>query len=178
LAHPIDGRPTQATKEDTQMRKLTLAVIAVSVAAVFAAASAATASTKTEHFRLIVTSTTARQPVYSVIATGAFIDGGTATHEGKRALRLHLSSGTITLDAKKQHPRITKTKTATACMQTGSTRITYTIAQGTGAYKGISGSGRASDNDAFIEQVVRGDCSPNFTAAQGIITASGRVSLP
>ena len=160
------------------MRKLTLTVIAVSGAAAFSAASVATASTKTEHFTLITTSTIAGQPVYSVIATGAFIDGGTATHEGKGGLRLHLSSGTITLDGKRQHPRITKTETGTACMQTASTSISYTIAQGTGAYKGISGSGRATDNDTFVEQVVHGDCTSNFAAAQGIITASGAVSLP
>jgi hypothetical protein len=160
------------------MRKLTLTIIAVCGAAAFAAASAATATTNTEHFTLITTSTTAGPPVYSVIATGAFIDGGTATHGSKGTLRLHLSNGTITLDGKKQHHRVTKTETATACMQTASTSITYTIAQGTGAYKGITGSGHATDKDAFIEQVVHGDCSPNFAAAQGIITASGPVSLP
>lgn len=162
------------------MRKLilTLTVIAVSGAAAIAAASNATATTKTEHFTLITTSTTTGPPVYSVIATGAFIDGGTATHEGKGGLRLHLSSGTITLDGKKQHPRVTKTETATACMQTASTSISYTIAQGTGAYKGITGSGRATDEDAFVEQALHGGCSTNFDAAQGAITASGAVSLP
>jgi hypothetical protein len=160
------------------MRKLTLTVITVCAAAAFAAASAATASTKTEHFTLITTSTTARQPVYSVIATGAFIDGGIATHERKGGLTLHLSSGTIKLDRKKPHPQVTKTETATACMQTASSSFSYTIAQGTGAYRGISGSGRATDHDAFVEQLLHGGCSPNFAAAQGVITATGPVSLP
>jgi hypothetical protein len=160
------------------MRKLTLTVITVCGAAAFAAASAATPSTKTEHFTLITTSTTARQPTYSVIATGAFIDGGIATHERKGGLTLHLSSGTITLERNKPHPQVTKTETATACMQTASSSFSYTIAQGTGAYKGISGSGRATDHDAFVEQVVHGSCSTNFAAAQGVITAKGRVSLP
>lgn len=160
------------------MRKLTLTVITVCSAAAFAAASAATASTKTEHFTLITTSTSAGKPVYSVIATGAFTDGGTATHEGNGALMLHLFSGTITLDGKKQRPRVTKTETATACMQTASTTITYKIGQGTGAYAGITGSGHAIDNDTFVEQVRNGDCSPNFAAAQGILTAGGPVSMP
>jgi len=74
--------------------------------------------------------------------------------------------------------RRTKTETATACMQTASTTITYRIAQGTGAYKGISGSGRATDRGAFVERVVHGGCSNKFAAVQGVITANGSVSLP
>jgi hypothetical protein len=180
LLHPIDGRQPPANKEDRQVRKLTITItfIAVSGAAAFAAASAATSTTKTEHFTLITTSTTAAQPVFSVIAAGAFIDGGTATHERNGGLKLHLSSGTITLDRNKPRPRLTKTETATACMQTASSSFGYTIAQGTGAYEGISGSGRATDRDAFVEQVVHGSCSTNFAAAQGVITATGPVSLP
>jgi hypothetical protein len=161
------------------VRKLILIVIAVSGAAAIATASAATGTTKTERFRLIDTSPAAGPPVYSVIATGAFIAGGTATGgNGTGVLTLHLSSGTITLEGKKQHRHLTKTETATACMQSTSSSITYAIAQGTGAYKGISGSGHATDNDAFVEQVVHGACSNKFAAVQGVITASGPVSLP
>ena len=162
------------------MRKLThtLTVIALAGAVALTAASGATASTKTERFTLIATSTTAGPPVYSVVATGAFIDGGTATHEGNGVLQLHLALGTITLEGAVQHRRLTKTETATACMQTAVTSISYTISQGTGAYSGLSGSGRATDDDVFVEQVVNGDCSPDVTAAQGTITAAGPVSLP
>lgn len=160
------------------MRKLILAVTIICGAATFAAANAATPSTKTEHFTLITTSTVASKAVYSVIATGAFIDGGIATHERKGGLKLHLTSGTITLVRRKPHPRVTKTETATACMQTASTRFTYTIVQGTGAYKGISGSGRATEHDAFIEHVVHGSCATNSAAAQGVITLTGTMSLP
>lgn len=159
------------------MRKLTVTVISLCGAAAFAAASAASPSTKTEHLTLITTSTTAR-PVYSVIATGAFIDGGIATHERKGELTLHLSSGTISLTRTKPHPHVTKTQTATACMQTAHSTFSYTIVHGTGAYKGITGSGRATDHDALVEQVVRGNCSPNFAAAQGVITATGPMLLP
>lgn len=159
------------------MRKLTLIVVAVCGAAVFAAASAASPNTKTEHFTLITTSTVASKPVYSVIATGAFIDGGMTTHGPKGSLTLHLSAGTITLERQKPHPHGTKTETATACMQTASSRYSYTIVQGTGAYKGISGSGRATDHEAFIEQAVHGGCAAHFAAAQGVITLTGPVSL-
>ena len=160
------------------MRKLTLTVIAVCGATALAAANAATATTKTEHFTLLTTSTIARQPVFSVIATGAFIDGGTATHESGGGLMLHLSSGTITLDRNKPQPRVTKTETTTACLQTASSSFSYTITQGTGAYRGISGSGRATEHDAFVEPVVHGSCSANFAAAQGAIAATGVVSKP
>ena len=164
------------------MRKRNIIPVAGAAAAAAAiaitGAAGATATTKNERFTLMTTSTVATKPVYSVIATGAFIDGGIATHERKGALTLHLSSGTITLERNKPHPQVTKTETATACMQTASSRFSYTIAQGTGAYKGISGSGRATEHDTVIEQVVHGSCSTNFAAAQGVITLTGTVSLP
>ena len=166
------------------MRKLTLMVITVCGAGALAATGAATAtataaaSTKTEHFTLVTTSTTASQPVFSVIATGAFIDGGTTTHEPKGGLTLHLTSGTITLERNKPHPQVTKTQTTTVCMQTAFSSFSYRIVQGTGAYQGISGSGHATEHDAVIERLVHGSCSPNFAAAQGVITATGTVSLP
>lgn len=151
---------------------------AAAAAIAITGAAGATAAIKNERFTLITTSTAATKPDYSVIATGAFIDGGIATHEPKGELTLHLTSGTITLDRKKPHPQTTKTETATACMQTASSRFSYTIASGTGTYKGISGSGRATEHDAFIEHVVHGSCSTNFAAAQGVITLTGTVSLP
>lgn len=160
------------------MRKLILTVITVCGAAAVAAASAATPSIKTERFALMTTSTVASKPVYSVIATGAFIDGGTATHGPKGQLTLHLSAGTITLGRKKPHQQITKTETRTACMQTASSRYSYTIVQGTGAYKGIRGSGRATDQGAIVERVAHGSCATHFAAAQGVITLTGPVSLP
>jgi hypothetical protein len=162
------------------MRNLIASVIAIAAlgAASCATASAASASREVEHFTFVTTSTAAASPNYSVIATGAFIDGGTATHGSKGALILQLSSGTITLHGSKQHPRVTKTQTASACMQTESTTITYTVGQGTGAYQGISGSGSATDNASFVEQIVSGSCSSTFAAVQGSITASGPVSLP
>ena len=163
------------------MRKrniLPVAGAAAAAAIAITSAAGATAAIKNERFTLITTSTAATKPDSSVIATGAFIDGGIATHKPKGELTLHLTSGTITLDRNKPHPQITKTETATACMQTASSRFSYTIASGTGAYKGISGSGRATEHDAIIEQVVHGSCSTNFAAAQGLITLTGTVSLP
>ena len=162
------------------MRRLTYTVlgVALSGAAAFAAANGATASTTTERFSLISTSTADGPPVFSVVATGAFVDGGTATHDGNGGLELQLSAGTIRLDGIVQQVRVTKTQTATACLQTAAKTISYTIGQGTGAYAGISGSGHARDEDVFVEPLVNGDCSPNPVAVQGTIAADGPISLP
>jgi hypothetical protein len=174
----IESTADAAPKEDTKMRKLILAAVALSGAATFSAAGTASAIQKTEHFAMVTTSTAASNPDYNVIATGAFDDYGTATHGPNGELNLTLSRGTVTLHGTKHHPRVTKLQTSSFCMQAASRVITYTVAQGTGAYKGISGSGRLTDNDTFLEPVVQGGCSPTFAAAQGFMNASGQVSLP
>ena len=157
------------------MRKL-IPALAVAIAAAAPAVSIATAHTATEHFSLIDTSTNPT-PVFSVIATGAFTDAGSATVPTKGVFVLHLSAGTITLHTQKKAAQGTKTETATACIQTQTMHGGYTISGGTGAYKGITGSGRAALVATFVEQVSKGTCASSFTAVQAILTASGPVTL-
>jgi hypothetical protein len=162
------------------MRKTILAGAALAVAAVFAITGAATAttSTKTEHFSLIDSSTSA-SPVYSAIARGEFTAGGTAIGgPGKGAFTLRFPGGTIAVKIKRGHSKLLKVDTASACLQTESGAGTYTLASGTGAYKGIAGSGKATKDLTFVEGPVKGKCAGNFAAVQGIITLSGPVSLP
>jgi hypothetical protein len=102
----------------------------------------------------------------------------TATLNSKGDLTLHLSAGTITFHTAKENKNVSKIQTATACSQTQSSASAYTIAGGTGAYQGISGSGRATLDNTFVEQVVNGDCSSAFAAVQSLITASGSVARP
>lgn len=147
-------------------------------AATLASASVATAQTQTERFSLIDTSVSAAEPVFSVIATGAFADGGTAEKEGKGTLVLKLSAGTVTLRTDDHVTSTNKSETATTCLQTQAKRGSYTLVGGTGAYKGITGSGHATDDNTFVEALVHGDCSNSFAAVQGVIIASGPVSLP
>jgi len=162
------------------MRKAILGatvVLVATAATIGAVASAASTQANTEHFAFIDTSTTAPEPVYSVIATGAFTDGGTAMLKSKDVLVLDLSAGTITLHTANKTAHLTKTQTATACMQTGTKDGGYTITQGTGAYRRITGSGHAAIDNVFVEKLVNGSCSSSFAAAQAIVTASGPVTL-
>lgn len=163
------------------MRKLILAVtaiVAASLAAMLMIVAGATATSTTERFSFADTSTSNAPPIWSVIATGDFTAGGTATGKSKGVLTLRFPGGTITLHTAKHHRTLSKDQTATACIQTATSSGTYTIAGGTGPYKGVSGSGRSTVDNTFVEQVVNGHCSNAFAAVQSLITASGPVSLP
>jgi hypothetical protein len=163
------------------VRKLILSFTATAAAFLVPAlviAVNAAASTTTERFSLADAKASLGPPVWSVIATGDFVAGGTATTRKKGVLTLHFSAGTITLTIGHNHKKLSKGQTATACIQTQTGSGTYTIASGTGAYQGISGSGRATLNNTFVEQVVKGHCSNAVAAVQSLVTASGTVSLP
>jgi hypothetical protein len=164
------------------VRKKTVLAIATTVAASLALtltiAAGATATTTTERFSYADTSTSNGPPAWSFIATGDFVGGGKARAAGKGVLLLNSPSGTITLHTTKHHQKLSKVQTATACIQTATSSGNYTIAGGTGAYRGISGSGRSTVHNTFVEQVVNGHCSNAFTAVQSLITASGPVTLP
>ncbi len=162
------------------MRKTILAGAAVVAVAGLAVAGAATAttSTKTEQFSLIDSSTSA-QPVYSAIATGDFIAGGTAIGgPGKGAFTMRFPGGSILVKVNRGHSRVTKLGGASACAQTDTGTGKYKLMGGTGVYKGITGSGTATKNLTFVETAVKGNCANKFAAVQAIITLSGRVSLP
>ena len=150
------------------------ALASAAAIAITGAASATTAS-KNERFTLVSTSTSP-DPAYSVIATGAFADGGTAK-KTKAGLALRFPDGTITLDIKKGHKKIVPIVSANACLQTQTSAGTFTVAGGTGAYKGISGSGRTSNSATAVERLVHGACATNYSAAQVIGTATGPVRL-
>jgi hypothetical protein len=162
------------------MRKMISAGAAAAVAAALAITVGATASpsTKTEHFSFIDTSNNPKSNVYSAIATGDFTAGGTASlgshrHPGT----LHLSNGTIKLQAK-IGPRKTHGNAQT-CLETTVDSGTYTLVGGTGAYNGITGSGKLSLVFRAVGPIVNGTCAiPTTVAAQNIITMSGPVSLP
>ena len=93
-------------------------------------------------------------------------------------MTLRFAAGTITFDLGKGHKNLSKNQTATACIQTQTGSGTYTIAGGSGAYQGIAGSGRATLDNTFVEDAVKGKCSNAAAAVQSLITANGPVSLP
>ncbi len=163
------------------MRKFILSVTATAAALLVPAlviAAGATASTTTEHFTFADAKASLGPPTWSVIATGDFIAGGTATQKSKGVLTLRFAAGTITFDLGKSHKNLSKNQTATACIQTQTGSGTYTIAGGSGAYQGIAGSGRATLDNTFVEDAVKGKCSSAAAAVQSLITANGPVSLP
>ena len=163
-----------------RMRKIIPVAGAAAAAAAIAitGAAGATAAIKNERFTLITTSTARPKPA-SVIATGAFIDGGIATHEPTGELTLHLTSGTITLDRKKGHTTQThQDRDGDRLHRRPRPGFSYTIASGTGTTKGSPDRGDATEHAAFVEHVVHGNCSTNFAAVQGVVTVTGTVSLP
>jgi hypothetical protein len=159
------------------MRKAMVAVIlsATAIAAALGIANSAAAGSSTEHFSLIDVSTNESQVVFSAIATGRFTAGGSAVVTGKGVVTMRFQEGTVTLRIKNRHRMITSYP---GCLQTQASSGTYTIADGTGAYKGISGSGKSASNVTLVDTMANGRCSGSPAAIQAVAMASGPVSLP
>lgn len=139
----------------------------------------AAARTGTEQFSFVTTS-----PVgvtFNAIGTGVFGDGGIATFptNKKSAGTIRFSRGTIKIKHFGGHA--TQSGSVSQCyFKQVTTGGHYTILSGTGAYKGITGSGKATVTFLFVQPIVKGKCQQNATplAVQGVIKASGKVVLP
>jgi hypothetical protein len=130
----------------------------------------------TEHFTFI--STSAVTGKFSVIATGAFTAGGTATPFAKIDT-LTFPNGTIEVTSKGQSKPV-MTSSSTTCYETLSQRGAYVILGGTGSYKGITGSGRFTVSIREVAPFANGRCNTKTSrrvASQGIIDAAGPVRL-
>ena len=116
----------------------------------------------------------------SLVELGTHVETALAIggyHDSEQKLVVQLSNGTIKLRAK-VGPLMTHGNDKT-CLETTVDSGTYTLASGTGAYKGITGSGKLSLDFRAVGPIVNGKCSiPTTTAAQNIITLSGPASLP
>lgn len=151
-----------------------LAVAVPAVAAPVAARSAAAVS-GTEHFQAMTTSGTAT--TQGVIAYGVFTGAG-IDHEGNTVDTFVFSGGTFKVKhSSGSGPESFNQKT---CLLTGTIRGTYTVYGGTGAYKGISGSGKYTVTVLGIAAKSKGVCSMTVApvAWQQEIAASGPVKLP
>lgn len=151
---------------------LILTVVAVAAASAFADAAWASASGKPEH--LSVVSTTSPSGVASVIATGAFTAGGTVLGS-KTGVTVDLQHGTFEIQPQiSQHVTVDKATCYFAATGWG----TYTILHGTGAYKGIKGSGHLTFTEvSVVPKTSNGTCSANGPY-QKIIELNGSVTLP
>lgn len=175
------------------VRKVILAGAALAVAAalVSACGASATAATNTETFSAITTNP--GSGVASVIATGDFTAGGNAviTSAPHAKETFHFANGTFTLVI--CNSAVCRAKgfkhqnlNLTTCLYTKTNFGHYTLTDGTGAYKGISGSGKISASLRAAYPLVKGKCPSNDKpggngnpeAIQFVETASGPVSLP
>jgi hypothetical protein len=166
------------------MRKMIITATATAAAATLAVANiaTATATTKTETFTVVTTNP--GSGVASLIATGGFTAGGTMIN-GKHLETFRFADGKfkLVIGAK---PTKHVSLNPTTCLYTKTGSGTYTLADGTRAYKGISGSGKVRYSLRAAYPLVNGKCPSNDqpggsgtpTAIQYTETASGPVSLP
>jgi uncharacterized membrane protein len=164
------------------MRKIiTSAAVAATAAALLggtgiAAAASHPAAAQTESFQLMSTSGSNKS---SAVFYGAFTAGGVDVSGNSNTDTVTFANGTLKLVHKitgeKEHLN------PTTCLLTASGNATYTLGGGTGAYKGISGSGKATLNILGIAaRNSKGKCSPNAApvAYHFIVNGSGPVTLP
>ena len=166
------------------MRKVIMTATAAAAAALAVASIAtATSSTKTETFTAITSNP--GSGVASLIATGGFTAGGTMMLAAKHTETFRFAAGNFTFvvrKGRKHHQSLN----LTTCLYTKTGSATYTLTDGTGAYQGISGSGKVSSSLRAVYPLVKGKCPSNDqpggsgtpTAIQYVQTASGPVSLP
>lgn len=142
-----------------------------------AAASSHATVTKTETFQLMSTSTTSNKS--SAIAYGAFTAAGVDTSGAHNTDTLTFPNGTLKLVHKRtggsQHfnPK--------TCLLTVTETATYTLGNGTGAYKGVTGSGKATAHVLGIAaRNSAGNCSQTMApvALHLVINGSGPVTMP
>lgn len=165
------------------MRKLIIAAAVTAAGATLAVANFATATTTARTETFTVLTSDPGSGMASLIATGRFTAGGTMVN-GKRLQTLRFADGrfNLVIAAKPtQHVNLN----ATTCLYIKTGSAIYTLADGTGAYKGIVGSGRTSFTLRAAYPLVNGKCPSNDqpggsgtpTAIQFTETASGPVSL-
>jgi hypothetical protein len=153
----------------------TAAAAAVIGGAGLAAASTHTGVSGTEHFQAMTTSATSNA---TVIASGVFT-APAVDHEGPNNLATFtFANGTITV----HHSNGTGTQSFNpkTCLMTINQHGTYNLLKGTGAYAGITGSGKYQLSILGIGAKSGGKCSQSKppVAFHQVINASGPVSLP
>jgi hypothetical protein len=166
----------------TAMRK-TIAVLAATTGATvlvtgagLAAASARPASSGTEHFSLMTTQPSARK--YTVIASGVFTAGGVDT-SGNTTDTARFANGSFKIHHGGKFKILKEQVNEKTCLAVFEAKASITLGSGTGAYKGISGSGSALINEVAIFRRTKGSCNPNVNPLvnEQTITATAHVKL-
>lgn len=164
------------------MRK-TLAALAATAGAIalvtgagLAAASASPAASGTEHFSLMTTVPSASK--YTIIASGVFTAGGVDI-SGNSTDTAKFANGTFKIHHGGKVKVVKEQLNPKTCLELAIVKVTFTLGGGTGAYKGLSGSGKATINVLAIGSRSKGQCNPNANPLHNeeTITATAHVKL-
>ena len=140
------------------------------------ASPAGPAASGSEQFYLMTTQPSASR--YVVIATGLFTAGGTDI-SGNTTDLVRVTGGTFKIHHGGALHIIKQQLNKKTCVADFEATAAFTVGNGTGAYKGISGSGKALISSMFIARRVKGVCNPNATPVvnEQTITAKAKVKL-
>jgi hypothetical protein len=136
----------------------------------------APAITGTEHFQIMTTSGTATK--LGLIIYGLFTAEG-VDHEGTPTATFSTADGTF--EVKHSSPAGPQRLNPKTCLSSDNGHGTYTIMDGTGAYKGITGHGNYTVTVLDIQPKTKsGGCDENAapTAFQQVIDGNGPITLP
>ena len=164
------------------------AVLGAAASLALLSAPRASASTSGTQTFVLTTRSTAANPVYQATATGPISATGTmqATSTASSApLRAKFPKGTFLLnEVSAGHETGTINPSTCAAVYTD-TGIKYTITDGTGSYKGITGSGTANLRfTGTLPKLSNGKCNestsvtPVAGTALSVVHARGPVTLP
>jgi hypothetical protein len=135
---------------------------------------------------VLTTHSMAETPIYRAVATGVFSATGTAQAASKAAnapLKVTFPNGTLLISQVSPGRESRAVNTRTCAVAYTETGARYTVATGTGRYKGISGRGTATVKfTGRLPKLSDGKCNEVSAPIAGTTTSfvdlSGPVTLP
>jgi hypothetical protein len=122
------------------------------------AAPASPAASGTEHFNLMTTQPSASK--YVIIAAGVFTAGGTDTSTNTTDVA-RFANGSFKIHHGGPLNIIKHQVNQKTCLAMFEAKQAFTLGNGTGAYKGISGSGKATITILAVAPRSKGQCNLN-----------------
>ncbi len=140
------------------------------------AATAGRATSGTEDLYLMTTEASGAQS--ELIATGVFTTYGT-DDAGSTVDTAHVTGGTFKITHNSGFKIVKESVNAKTCYAVFEATTSFTLGSGTGSYKGISGSGKATINETEIAAKSKGKCDTNVNpvANEQTITGTATVKL-
>jgi hypothetical protein len=138
------------------------------------AATASRATSGTEHFNLMTTLPSSSKS--TIIASGVFTAGGIDT-AGSTTDTAKFANGSFKIDHGTKITIIKEQINSKTCLAVFEGKASFTLKDGTGAYKGISGSGTALINELAIFARSKGKCNPNANPLSNEQTITGTAHI-